>query len=1015
MDQEDLVMTSPSTPALSAPPPLSSPGSELANIRSAKTASRALTSIVRAKSTARALLSPHPHQYEHRNHQLHSSLVTQVWKYYDNSGYDITANGGAGQRLKLLRKCRCLFCDQVMNASPVKMAIHIANLCPIADPFAKQALRCNKTDALMTRTIVNPQPKPRRPYELMTDDDWQDKFLGSCVERTGSTTNHSSEFEREAARYSAPLAGIEEMSSKVTHVSHVPSCTSNTRRICSSLGMGDVVKRVEEMTNATACEARARTITRSSCEATQAHIVPLHQEPRRSNGSPGTTSLIKVNPGKKAHRKGSTTITAQDDKENLPEQTTRARFSTAKKRRFGNPISENECQQEQHGRYPKKPHGSKEPTTKRLFCEEPVDRPRCDADCGKSDLQLLSNACDTESMARDLTVACILENVPMSFLHSTSFHTAAQRHCATHEIVNFKQLSDKVLQQLALEVDGVADSMRISSSALTFIVKRESQSGSYRAMVYLVNDENGSMFLSYQQKEYQIVTLDETEDWLVEVRDHYLQVSELCGRYLHVCVSDFPIGLQNDVFEVVESLIEFNRLFGGCMSDELSCLQIDTLEYLPNVANVLRTCVEISMLVDKVECLASRQMPMSQIRISIPKPRDRNIYCYVLVLKQMLRVKDEVISRYQSGRALKRSRTRKTSESASRLKTLLSSIQDHWHAISDTLDLLVPFAIADLLKESAYVSSRNAIKLTSGVFFCLELWLFVVVSRTSLLSEIEKTQWTEKFSSYCRSARMDHQLGALLLDPRIAGAGLSCAGIRAGRASIMAVCERVAPQLNAQSMATQLADFVNKTGVFSSCQIWLKETIANPISFWRSIENAPELRGIALLVCSYTPISPAPREQATIPDVGSDLEQNIRIAQIKHHLRTREAGILGSTASSRSLDLLRFIHQVDSSGEDYSSVDLGGQFLSEMEQFPVKANDDSTAPPHQSILESSELYAMSFRSLIDEARDQSREHEKQDQPSEACKYRLTDFSDSWIDCSHISLQAIRNAIGCLLV
>lgn len=976
-------MPAPSRPAPEHAKPLPPP----------KARARALTPRASARTTrslssprtTRALSSPYACQSKH---QIRSSLATQVWKYYDNSGYDTTADGATGQRLKALRKCRCLFCDQVMKASPVKMATHIATLCPIADPFAKRALLRNKPDHLTTQMITNPQPKPRRPYELMTADDWREECFGSRTQ----WTDHS--------------ASTTFVDGPVHHAEN------NAESVSAGLVLSDVVRRIEEMADTVVPETTTPSDSNDaelgSCSA------PTDPRARFVDETIDVKSLVCASAAKKHLDKSATAASTKADKENLPPaaQTVPATTSTAKKRRFGNRAGESE---RQHGLYrnsSKRSQGCTEPIKKRLFCDHAADGSRNEADSAKSDQHSTPDLLDAELLVRDFMVACVMENVPISFLTSASFAVATKRHCGAPSDVDLRQLAENALQNLAAPVDDLVESTRLSSSAVTFVVKRATLSKSYRAVVYLVDEESTSMLLSCQQKLYQMTSTHEKEEWLDEVASHYLRVSELCGRHLHVCVSDYPLALQNGIFEAIDSLTEFNRLFGRCMLEEFDFLRRETMEYLSSTANVLRASVELGMLVNEVERYPmSRRNDSSPIQISIPNPHDHNLYGYVLLLKQLLLVKQEVVLKYQSGHGLERSRARKRSGSLSRLKSLLDAIQDHWGVISDTLDLLLPFATMELLKMNAFVSSSTALKLTSGTLFCLELWLFSLVSRSPLLTNAEKTQWKEMFLSRSRSAKMDHQLAALLLDPRTAGSGLSCAGRRSGRACIMKLCERVAPNASAQSVASQLADYMNKTGIFSSRSIWFKENTSNPISFWKGIECAPELREIALTVCSYTPASPTSRAHASISETGCNLEQNIRTAQIKHHLRTREAiPDPVSLSSTTSLRLLGFINRAHSGTEMCTDSTGSDHFLFELEQFPCKAS-------HETILESSESYAMSFRSLRDEALNQSRvsRRETQEQQNGTHRFRLESFSESWIDCSDMSLHAIQNAIDCLLV
>lgn len=983
--------------------------------------SRALTPRTSAK-ISRTVPRQYPREYESRNR---SWLATQVWKYFNDSGYETTtALGVVGHPLRAQHKCRCLYCDDIVCATPTKMATHIVSRCQIADRAAKRALCTGKADVLTTSDVANPRPKSRRLECLMVAS--EDRLSTEVFKEVSEVFPSSVFVEKphaEIAESPSTLATTTQASTAFSQVldyvgafkwesseisvrSRPSTCLcGENKEIDQTVSLEEAVRQAEEMIFFSTSKRKVGPSYITVPGRREEDVQHDQQERRvaaRTRGLNATPCAESRICDATAARR-----TLGTDKENMPPPSeprdSKLEFSTAKKRRLENQAQLN----------PKKTPKVQAPVKKKLFDDGLGDE--------SSEDPQPPSACDVEAMVRGLTMACITENVPIAFLSSARFESTMKNSCGVPGDVDFAQVSSDVLEEMAKEVDAVRDSMKTSSSHLTFVVKRASVSGSYRAVVYLVDESTKSVLISCQQEMHQSSAGCEIDVWLDEVRCHYLKVSEWCGRPLHVCVSDYPTALQHELLEVIDSSTKFARLFGGCMLEEFALLRRGTMKLLRGSPNVVQGCAELALLVNEAErfpLLRRKSNPAMQL--SVPEPRGNSVFGYAVLLKQVLLAKEELVVKYQAARVGPRARARKTSDILARVKEILDAIEDEWTVISETLQLLLPFAFVELLKINSVVSLSMAVKLTSGAFFCMELWLFVAVSRSPLLANADKVQWKELLLSRYRAGRMDHQLAGLLLDPRIVGAGLSPVGLRAGRACVVDLCQRLCPLLNTRNLAPQLVDYVNKTGIFSPRKLWLKDNTANPVSFWRGVQDAPELQEIALLVCSYAPASPAASGEVKLPGASSNFDQATRVAQVKHHLQAREViRDPGSISSHAALELLNFIAPA-STAEAEEKLDAGAlgskQALFEPEQFSWRAGELGKMASQQSILQASQVYTMPLRSMIEGAEDQNRASKAsmQEASSRSSNFQLTQFSESWIDCSEASLQAIHDAVSCLI-
>ena len=143
-----------------------------------------------------------------------------------------------------------------------------------------------------------------------------------------------------------------------------------------------------------------------------------------------------------------------------------------------------------------------------------------------------------------------------------------------------------------------------------------------------------------------------------------------------------------------------------------------------------------------------------------------------------------------------------------------------------------------------------------------------------------------------------HELVCVLLDPRVAGAGLSVAGKRRVKSLVVQLAQRVFPSAGYGSGAVrsqllnELGDYAERTEVFSDVVTW-EMRVGRPLTlFWNDfVEDAPHLSRVARAVLSISPFAQTATESFTapLPTEQCSWDQTFAVQQLKALTRTRRS------------------------------------------------------------------------------------------------------------------------------
>ncbi|RLN97715.1 hypothetical protein BBJ28_00007799 [Nothophytophthora sp. Chile5] len=203
---------------------------------------------------------------------------------------------------------------------------------------------------------------------------------------------------------------------------------------------------------------------------------------------------------------------------------------------------------------------------------------------------------------------------------------------------------------------------------------------------------------------------------------------------------------------------------------------------------------------------------------------------------------------------------------------------------------------------------------TSAQYVVLWLWLLAVVevSPTRLLPAKDKQRFTTFTISLIARHIDSHELACLLLDPRVAGAGLSVSGKRRVKSLVVQVAERLFPgeaygvvgdggAARSQLLA-QLGHYTEKTAQFADVVAWEMSAGRPPEFFWKDfVEDAPHLTRVARALISVVPQAQTATEVASscgqkpkVEAVKPAWEQTFAVRQMKYQFQTKpmhESGV----------------------------------------------------------------------------------------------------------------------------
>ncbi|OQR92324.1 hypothetical protein ACHHYP_03817 [Achlya hypogyna] len=168
-------------------------------------------------------------------------------------------------------------------------------------------------------------------------------------------------------------------------------------------------------------------------------------------------------------------------------------------------------------------------------------------------------------------------------------------------------------------------------------------------------------------------------------------------------------------------------------------------------------------------------------------------------------------------------------------------------AVATADALLAPFHCLALLTELRGTSSGQ----------CLAAWVWALgtVLLSPSTSETDKRAFADAFTARFEGTSERHWLAALVLDPRVHGAGLSPKGRRVAEAVVLELASTLHPSLDTAAFLSGLASYMDKTGEFADPLHWEPCYVRSPSAFWHRFQDFAELSAVAKLVCGYAPVA----------------------------------------------------------------------------------------------------------------------------------------------------------------
>ncbi|KDO22577.1 hypothetical protein SPRG_12557 [Saprolegnia parasitica CBS 223.65] len=198
-------------------------------------------------------------------------------------------------------------------------------------------------------------------------------------------------------------------------------------------------------------------------------------------------------------------------------------------------------------------------------------------------------------------------------------------------------------------------------------------------------------------------------------------------------------------------------------------------------------------------------------------------------------------------------------------ETLLQADDGPLLRLGDTL--LAPHVVLSALSAMPGVSS--------GMVAATWAWSLGAVVHAVGLADDVKAAYTSAIENELVTFGEQHWMAAMVLDPRVHGAGLSPKGRRAAEAAIVELASSRYPTLEPAKLLAGLHAYTTKTGDFGAALHWEAFYVRSPRVFWGRFSDYAELCAVASLVCSYTPLAASietymRRAQATSPCIETD-------------------------------------------------------------------------------------------------------------------------------------------------
>ncbi|EQC35612.1 hypothetical protein SDRG_06896 [Saprolegnia diclina VS20] len=185
--------------------------------------------------------------------------------------------------------------------------------------------------------------------------------------------------------------------------------------------------------------------------------------------------------------------------------------------------------------------------------------------------------------------------------------------------------------------------------------------------------------------------------------------------------------------------------------------------------------------------------------------------------------------------------------------------------------------VADaLLAPHVVLSALSAIPgVSSGMLAATFAWSLGAVLHAVGIADDAKAAYASAFGNELETFGELHWMAAMVLDPRVHGAGLSPKGRRVAEAAIVALASSLYPSLEPAKLLAGLHAYTTKSGDFGAALHWDAFYVQSPRLFWDRFSDFAELSAVAHLVCSYTPLTASietylRRAQANAPCIETD-------------------------------------------------------------------------------------------------------------------------------------------------
>ncbi|KAE8883657.1 hypothetical protein PF003_g32360 [Phytophthora fragariae] len=492
---------------------------------------------------------------------------------------------------------------------------------------------------------------------------------------------------------------------------------------------------------------------------------------------------------------------------------------------------------------------------------------------------------EAAQVRQKLVLACVLNDVPASFVEDEALMEAFTLARPGLPRLSAEQAKSTVLQELANTATKKMEEELAKCEVLTLVHRhfKKQDGAETRASLKWCNQWVGV------DEHRKVVPLKETYR---EVESSILSSDEGCCRYcsprreFDEVVSNFRLSMAPEaVFclccecplmyqqlkleqqqalstpvqdaDSVSAIASKSLLLSACLLRQSLVLRKGLLNTFPEVVDVLNKTIFLAHSISKITPLRPQVETLLKSSNWDAVPR---------LVKRMVFLERDV-RRYQA-----------------KVCVPSEEVSSFWNKLRVVDKFLTPFNWMLALSEAK--------ETTSAQYVVLWLWLLSIVESTTsqLLPDQDKACFTSTVMSLIGHHIDSHELVCMLLDPRIAGAGLSISGKRRVKSLVVQVAERLFPSEGFGSGAarsqllTQLGDYTEKSGGFEDVVAWEMSAGRPPKLFWNDfVEDAPHLARVARAVISVSPCAQTATQSLdpSPPTEEFAWEQSFEVRQLK--------------------------------------------------------------------------------------------------------------------------------------